>query len=33
VVFRINPQTGHLSPTGKMIEVGAPVCVKFVSSG
>jgi 6-phosphogluconolactonase len=30
VVFRIDPETGRLSPTGKVLEVGAPVCVKFV---
>jgi 6-phosphogluconolactonase len=31
VVFRIDPQTGRLTPTGKVLEVGAPVCVKFVA--
>ena len=30
VVFRIDKQTGRLTPTGHTIEVGAPVCVKFV---
>ncbi|HTM54680.1 MAG TPA: lactonase family protein [Pirellulales bacterium] len=30
VLFAIDPQTGNLSPTGKTIEVGAPVCVKFL---
>ena len=30
VLFRINRETGRLAPTGGMIEVGAPVCVKFV---
>ena len=30
VVFRIDPQSGKLAPTGTKIEVGAPVCVKFV---
>jgi 6-phosphogluconolactonase len=29
VVFRIDPQTGALSPTGTRAEVGGPVCVKF----
>ncbi|HEY1375368.1 MAG TPA: beta-propeller fold lactonase family protein, partial [Gemmataceae bacterium] len=29
VVFKIDPQTGALSPTGVRAEVGAPVCVKF----
>jgi 6-phosphogluconolactonase len=33
VVFRIDPKTGQLSPTGQIVEgVGAPVCVKFVST-
>jgi len=30
VVFRIDLQSGKLAPTGNKIEVGAPVCVKFV---
>jgi 6-phosphogluconolactonase len=30
VVFRINASTGRLTPAGSRIEVGAPVCVKFV---
>jgi 6-phosphogluconolactonase len=30
VVLRIDKQTGRLTPTGHTIEVGAPVCVKFV---
>ena len=30
VVFRINAKTGRLTKTGKVLEVGAPVCVKFV---
>jgi len=30
VVFRIDQQTGRLTPTGQTINVGAPVCVKFV---
>jgi 6-phosphogluconolactonase len=30
VVFRIDPKSGKLAPTGTKIEVGAPVCVKFV---
>jgi 6-phosphogluconolactonase len=33
IVFRINPQNGELSPTGATIEVGSPVCVKFVPLG
>ena len=30
VVFRIDRRTGRLTPTGQTIEVGSPVCVKFV---
>jgi 6-phosphogluconolactonase len=29
VVFRIDGKTGRLAPTGQVLEVGAPVCVKF----
>ena len=29
-VFRIDPSSGRLSPTGQTLEVGSPVCVKFV---
>ena len=29
-VFQINSQTGRLTATGKVLEVGQPVCVKFV---
>lgn len=29
-VFRIDAKTGQLKPTGQTLEVGAPVCVKFV---
>jgi 6-phosphogluconolactonase len=32
VVFRIDPQTGTLSPTGHKVEVGMPVCVKFLAA-
>lgn len=31
VVFRIDPKTGMLEPTGNSIEVGKPVCVKFLA--
>jgi 6-phosphogluconolactonase len=31
VVFRINPQTGRLTPTGKVLDIAQPVCVKFVA--
>jgi 6-phosphogluconolactonase len=30
VVFRIDQQTGKLTATGSKIDVGAPVCIKFV---
>jgi 6-phosphogluconolactonase len=30
VIFRIDTQTGRLTPTGKVLEVSKPVCVKFV---
>ena len=30
VVFRIDQTTGRLTPTGQRIDVGSPVCVKFV---
>jgi 6-phosphogluconolactonase len=30
VVFRIDQQTGRLTATGQTLEVGSPVCVKFV---
>jgi len=30
VVFRIDQKTGRLTPTGKVLDVPAPVCVKFV---
>ena len=30
VVFRIDPKTGRLTPTGQTIQLGSPVCVKFV---
>jgi len=31
VIFRIDQQTGKLTPTGQQIEIGAPVCVKFLA--
>jgi 6-phosphogluconolactonase len=31
VVFAIDPESGALRPTGNKIEVGSPVCVKFVA--
>jgi 6-phosphogluconolactonase len=30
VVFRIDPATGALTPTGSEVEVGSPVCVRFL---
>jgi 6-phosphogluconolactonase len=30
VVFKIDQKTGRLTPTGKVLDVGAPVCVKFL---
>jgi 6-phosphogluconolactonase (cycloisomerase 2 family) len=30
VGFRIHPQTGRLTPTGEVVDVAQPVCVKFV---
>jgi 6-phosphogluconolactonase len=33
VVFRIDQKTGRLASTGTSIEVGNPVCVKFVPAG
>ncbi len=30
VVFRIDQKTGKLTPTGKTLEVGQPVCIKFL---
>jgi 6-phosphogluconolactonase len=31
VVFKIDPKTGKLTPTGQKIEVGAPVCIRFLA--
>jgi len=31
-VFRIDPETGDLGPTGQDLSVGNPVCVLFVSA-
>src|SRR5262249_5004342 len=30
ISFHINQETGELTPTGNQIEVGSPVCVRFV---
>ena len=31
VIFRINTKTGRLTPTGQVLEVASPVCVKFLA--
>jgi 6-phosphogluconolactonase len=31
VIFHIDEKTGKLTPTGKVLEVGQPVCVKFLA--
>ncbi len=31
-IFAVNADTGHLTPTGQKLEVGAPVCVRFVAN-
>jgi 6-phosphogluconolactonase len=30
VIFRIDQKTGRLTPTGQVLEVGSPVCIKFM---
>jgi 6-phosphogluconolactonase len=30
VVFRIDPATGALHPTGQVVEVPRPVCMRFM---
>ncbi len=30
VIFNLDPATGKLTPSGKILEAGSPVCVKFV---
>lgn len=32
IVFRIDPKTGRLTPTGQALEVPVPVCVTFLPS-
>jgi 6-phosphogluconolactonase len=32
VGFRIDQQTGELTPTGQILEVPSPVCVKFMAT-
>ena len=31
VVFRIHPSSGRLTPTGQVLDVPSPVCIKFVA--
>jgi 6-phosphogluconolactonase len=33
VVFHIDQKTGHLTPTGNVLDVVQPVCVKFLAVG
>lgn len=33
VVFRVDAKTGRMTPTGQILEVGSPVCVKFLPLG
>lgn len=33
IIFKLNPDSGLLTPTGKKIEVEKPVCLKFASVG
>ena len=30
VVFRIDPQTGELRPTGQTVKLSQPVCIKMI---
>ncbi len=32
VVFKINPETGGLTPTGQVMEVASPVCITFLDA-
>jgi 6-phosphogluconolactonase (cycloisomerase 2 family) len=32
VVFRIDPKTGGLTPTGQTVEIGMPVCMQIVEA-
>ena len=33
IVFRIDLETGALRPTGTSVDLGMPVCVKFLARG
>ena len=30
VMFRIDQETGKLTPTGNVVEAGTPICVRFM---
>jgi 6-phosphogluconolactonase (cycloisomerase 2 family) len=30
-VFKIDAKSGQLAPTGQVLDVGSPVCLKFVA--
>ena len=30
VMFRIDPETGKLTPSGNVVEAGTPICVRFM---
>ena len=30
VIFKIDQKTGKLTPTGQKLDVGAPVCIRFL---
>jgi 6-phosphogluconolactonase len=30
VIFTVDPESGHLTPTGQVLNIGSPVCVQFV---
>ena len=32
VIFRIDVNTGKLAPTGQMLHVPSPVCLKFIAA-
>jgi 6-phosphogluconolactonase (cycloisomerase 2 family) len=33
VVFRLDPATGRLKPTGQTLKIHQPVCIKYVMVG
>ena len=32
IMFRLDPATGRLVPTGDVAEAGTPICVRFLSA-